>query len=76
MAFNTIGRKITELLYIRRTRQDLALLTKSADERYQDLIKLQPDLVNNIPQKYLSSYLGITPETLSRLRNKARQSGY
>jgi CRP-like cAMP-binding protein len=73
LVLNKIGRQITELLYIRRTKQDLALITKSAHERYYNLMTEQPELINNIPQKYLSTYLGITPETLSRLRNRDRQ---
>jgi hypothetical protein len=70
LAINKIGRKITELLYIRRTKHDFALVTKSARERYADLVSYQPDLIKSIPQKYLSSYLGIKPESLSRLRSR------
>ena len=39
-----------------------------ASERYERLIRRQPDLIQRVPQYYIASYLGITPESLSRLR--------
>ena len=41
---------------------------ESPEERYLHMIKESLDLVNRIPQKYLASYLGITPVSLSRIR--------
>lgn len=46
-------------------------LSQSAEERYQNLLASQPDLFNLVPLQYLASMLGMTPETLSRLRKKA-----
>ncbi len=46
-------------------------LSQSAEERYSDLIKACPDtLPQRIPQHMMASYLGITPETLSRIRRQ------
>lgn len=45
-----------------------AITTKSPDERFKDLLLHKPDWINRFPQKYIASYLGITPETLSRVR--------
>ncbi len=39
-----------------------------ASERYERLLKQQPELIQRVPQYYIASYLGITPESLSRLR--------
>jgi len=39
-------------------------------ERYLQLIKERPDLINRVPQYQIASYLGIKPETLSRIRKK------
>lgn len=39
-----------------------------ASERYERLLRQQPDLIQRVPQYYIASYLGITPESLSRLR--------
>jgi CRP-like cAMP-binding protein len=46
-------------------------LSMTAEERYQQLFQFNPDLFNLVPLHYLASMLGITPETLSRIRNKA-----
>lgn len=44
------------------------LLSATAEERYLDFIKTYPDLLLRIPQSMAASYLGITPESLSRVR--------
>lgn len=44
------------------------LLSASAEERYLDFIKLYPNLILRVPQWMVASYLGITPESLSRVR--------
>jgi CRP-like cAMP-binding protein len=46
-------------------------LHASADERYADFVARYPALVVRIPQRMLASYLGMTPETLSRVRRKS-----
>jgi CRP-like cAMP-binding protein len=46
-------------------------LSATAEERYNDFIKTYPDIVQRVPQHMLASYLGITPETVSRIRRKA-----
>lgn len=45
-------------------------MTSSPEERYLNLIKERPNLVNRVPQYQLASYLGITPESLSRIRKR------
>ena len=45
----------------------------SAEERYADFMQRHPALVPRIPQRMLASYLGITPETLSRVRRKLKE---
>jgi len=46
-------------------------LSADAGERYNDFLATYPTIAQRIPQHMLASYLGITPETLSRLRRKA-----
>ena len=72
ITFNKIGRVISEQLYIKRTMRELSFITMSAGERYEDLSNRHPELIQSIPQKYLSTFLGVSPETLSRLRNSRR----
>jgi len=46
----------------------LSRITLTPQERYQELLTQQPDLIKRIAQKYLASYLGVTPVSLSRIR--------
>lgn len=57
-------------LYIDKLTQQCNLLTLSAEEHYQLLMKERPYIIKNIPQKYIASFLGITPQSLSRIRKQ------
>jgi CRP-like cAMP-binding protein len=46
------------------------LLILSANERYLKLLAQQPELILNVPIQYIASYIGIKPESLSRIRRK------
>lgn len=48
----------------------LSRITDSPKERYDDLLKNQLEIVKRIPQHYIASFLGVTPVSLSRIRNK------
>jgi CRP-like cAMP-binding protein len=48
----------------------LSRIKDSPQERYQDLIKNYPEIIRRVPQHYIASYLGITPVSLSRIRNR------
>lgn len=48
-----------------------SFLSMNAEERYEQLIGYKQSLLNEVPLQYLASSLGMTPETLSRLRKKA-----
>ena len=69
-AGNIIGRKASEMLFIEKAKRELSLLNDTAEERYLNLFKEQPQLIRFIPQKYLASYIGITPQALSRIRKR------
>jgi CRP-like cAMP-binding protein len=49
----------------------VASLTETAEERYHDFLKTYPTIAQRVPQHMLASYLGITPETVSRIRKQA-----
>ncbi len=51
-------------------RRIIASVTYSAEEKYMKLMEVCPDIINRAPQQYIASYLGITPETLSRIRKQ------
>jgi CRP-like cAMP-binding protein len=48
----------------------LSRIKDTPRERYEDLIKNHPEIIQRVPQHYIASYLGITPISLSRIRNK------
>jgi len=49
------------------------LLSATAEERYLDFIKIYPDILLRVPQWMVASYLGVTPEGLSRVRKELAQ---
>lgn len=65
-----IGRLIAEYQYIKRLRREMDLLSRTAEERYNELMQRNPALIRQISVRHLSSYLGIHPESLSRIRKQ------
>ncbi len=51
-------------------RRVIAYMSLSAEEKYLKLMNVCPDIINRAPQQHIASYLGITPETLSRIRKQ------
>ncbi|MBX2970055.1 MAG: Crp/Fnr family transcriptional regulator [Cyclobacteriaceae bacterium] len=51
-------------------RRVIAYMSLSAEEKYLKLMDVCPDIISRAPQQYVASYLGITPETLSRIRKQ------
>ena len=48
----------------------IMLMSSPAVERYQHFVETYPDIIQRVPQRMIASYLGITPEALSRLRKE------
>lgn len=67
---NTIGRLAAENLYKIKAQRELSLLNETAEERYLNIFSQRPKLLKHIPLKYLASYIGITPQALSRIRKR------
>jgi CRP-like cAMP-binding protein len=65
---NTLGRLIAESHYVRKTQRELDLLTKTAEQRYKDLLEKGNRIVEQVPVHKIARYLGIHPESLSRIR--------
>ena len=67
---NALGRLFSEQQFLYHSQRETAFMTLSPTQRYLDLFEHQPKLVKEIPLKYLASYIGITPQALSRIRAK------
>lgn len=61
-------RSVYENNLLRNTQRISDLQRLSATDRYDQLMKSSPELVQQVPIKYLASYLGIRPQSLSRIR--------
>jgi CRP-like cAMP-binding protein len=60
----------TELFFIRTIQHTSNLAMLSAKERYYKFMREKPDLVNRVSQYYIAAYLGIKPQSLSRIRKE------
>jgi len=67
-----LGRLIAESVAITSEEHMFLLLNQTAEMRYKRLLELNPLYVNTIPLQYIASYLGITKETLSRMRKSIK----
>lgn len=67
---NYLGRISAENLYVKKTQREISLLMHTAEERYRNLEKAYPNFIQEIPLKHIASYIGITPQALSRIRKQ------
>lgn len=71
--FPEINRYVTEFVcnrFFNYTNVFLSQIKNSPEERYLELIKDNPKILERVPQHYIASYLGITPVSLSRIRSR------
>jgi CRP-like cAMP-binding protein len=64
---------LQDLLFQRFRNYSYLFLSRIKDtprERYEELVKNYPEIIRRVPQHYIASYLGITPISLSRIRNR------
>jgi CRP/FNR family transcriptional regulator, anaerobic regulatory protein len=64
------GRLLAEHLFIVLAERTHRLLYHTPEENYLQLMESRPDIIEKIPQQYIASYLGIQPESLSRIRKR------
>ena len=63
-------RIVVERVASRSIRRTKSLLSFSVEQQFQELLDEQPELFLNVPQRYIAQYLGIAPESLSRIRKR------
>lgn len=59
-----------ESSFVEKQEQQIDLLMKTAEQRYHELIAKKPQIIQRVSQKHIASYLGITTQSLSRIRKK------
>jgi hypothetical protein len=58
----------TELSFMNYAQHSADLAMLDGKDRYDKFLREKPDLINRVPQYYIAAYLGIKPQSLSRLR--------
>lgn len=65
-----ISRIAVAISFVDKQQQQNKLLTKTAEERYEMLLKKYPGIQNRIAQIHIASYIGINPQSISRIRRQ------
>jgi CRP-like cAMP-binding protein len=68
--FREYGRRMLVKELVSYKKRTLAVINKSAEQRYEDLIKDDKDIFQFVQLKYIASYLGVTNSSLSRIRRE------
>jgi len=72
--FNRIFRVLAENAMVSLQKRTIQNISSTAEERYLDFLKRYPQFFNRISNVQIASYLGVTPEFLSAIRNKIAKS--
>lgn len=64
-----LGKYISDMLFLKKCRRETSLLMDSAADRYKLLLQTYPQIEQLVAQYHIASYLGIKPESLSRMKS-------
>lgn len=67
-----LGRRIIEEMFVESQRRIYSFITETAETRYNRLLRQYPDMIRQVPLKYIADFLGIKLQSLSRLRKNIR----
>jgi CRP-like cAMP-binding protein len=67
-----INAKYSQMLFVEKENRVTEFLSEDAETRYTTFADKFPELIRRIPQYHIASYIGITPEALSRIRKKSK----
>ncbi len=68
--FETVSRKVMEKVFAEQQEIMSTYTTDTPEQRYLKLLKSRPDLFQKLPQYQIASYIGVKPESLSRIRKR------
>ncbi len=66
----SLSRVIAEVIVVKQQESFTEFKTSNPEERYLNILKTRPDLLQRVPQHQIASYLGIKPESLSRIKKR------
>ena len=70
--FERLGRLVVTKTMLQLQHRIVAVQFETAQQKYENLLKARPDITQRVSLSHIASYLGITLETLSRIRNPKR----
>jgi CRP/FNR family transcriptional regulator, anaerobic regulatory protein len=70
MKWQKFGRILMESFLLEKEKRIIDQISLNAQERYIKLLETNPNLIQNVPIQYLASFIGIKPESLSRIRKQ------
>jgi len=68
--WSVFARKVAEIEFLFLENYQIRYAGETAEQKYLRLLKENPGIINRVPLHYIASFLGIKPETLSRVRKK------
>lgn len=68
--FNKFFRRLLQNAFVAHQKRILATISQTAEEQYTTFISKYPSIEQRVPQSQIASYLGLTPETISRIRRQ------
>jgi CRP-like cAMP-binding protein len=71
--FNKFFRQLLQNAFVAHQKRILSAISQTAEDQYLEFIAKYPSLEQKVPQSQIASYLGITPETISRIRRQQAQ---
>ena len=69
-SFREVGRTRLVTNYFELKNHTVSMITDHAKERYLELLRTKPNIIQNVPLKHIATYLGITDTSLSRIRKE------
>lgn len=71
--FETLSRIVMERVFAEQQNWLSSYLTNTPEQRYLKLMETQPEVFQKVPQYHIASYIGVKPESLSRIRKRLHQ---